>query len=159
MTNFDKLVLIKSFRPELVLQSLAAYIIAELDQFFIEPPVSTMDILYNDIDVQIPLIYVLTAGADPTALLLKFVYEKKFEEKFFPISLGQGQGVKAERLIETAKKEGHWVMLQNCHLAKSWMPSLEKIVLQFSDEIDTIHEDFRLYLTSMPADYFPVAVL
>jgi len=49
-----------------------------------------MDILYNDIDVAIPLIYVLTAGADPTSLLLKFVYEKKFEDRFFSISLGQG---------------------------------------------------------------------
>lgn len=50
-------------------------------------------------------------------------------------------------------------MLQNCHLAKSWMPSLEKLVLEFAEERDEIHEDFRLYLTSMPADYFPVAVL
>lgn len=90
---------------------MAAYIIRELGQFFIEPPVSTMDILYNDIDTSIPLIYVLTVGADPTALLLKFVYEKKFEDKFFSISLGQGQGVKAERLIASATKEGHWVML------------------------------------------------
>jgi dynein heavy chain len=56
-------------------------------------------------------------------------------------------------------EDGSWVMLQNCHLAKSWMPSLEKIVLSFNEKKDTIHEDFRLYLTSMPADYFPVAVL
>lgn len=39
------------------------------------------------------------------------------------------------------------------------MPELEKIVLRFSEEKDNIHEDFRLYLTSMPADYFPVAIL
>lgn len=70
-----------------------------------------MDILFNDIDTSIPLIFVLTAGADPTALLLKFCYEKKFESKFFSISLGQGQGIKAERMIATATKEGHWVML------------------------------------------------
>ena len=57
---------------------MGAYIIKEIGQFFIEPPVSTMDILYADIDVQIPLIYVLTQGADPTSLLLKFVYEKEF---------------------------------------------------------------------------------
>lgn len=39
------------------------------------------------------------------------------------------------------------------------MPELEKIVLAFAEQRDSIHEDFRLYLTSMPADYFPVAVL
>lgn len=50
-------------------------------------------------------------------------------------------------------------MLMNCHLAKSWMPDLEQIVLQFSEEEQDINPDFRLFLTSMPADYFPVSVL
>jgi dynein heavy chain len=38
------------------------------------------------------------------------------------------------------------------------MPELEKVVELFA-ESKGIHEDFRLYLTSMPADYFPVPVL
>ena len=50
-------------------------------------------------------------------------------------------------------------MLQNCHLAKSWMPSLENIVINFGLEESEIHPEFRLYLTSMPAEYFPVTVL
>ena len=74
------------------------------------------------------------------------------------ISLGQGQGKKAEKLINRAKAEGSWVLLTNCHLAQSWMPSLEKIVLGFSENY-TENTNFRLYLTSMPADYFPVPIL
>jgi dynein heavy chain len=74
------------------------------------------------------------------------------------ISLGQGQGPKAAKLIDEACKKGTWVLLQNCHLAKSWMPQLEKIAEGF-EESTMIHKDFRLFLTSMPADYFPVPIL
>lgn len=62
-------------------------------------------------------------------------------------------------MIERGKLEGNWVLLQNCHLFKSWMGSLEAICEKFKEEEDKIHEDFRLIMTSMPADYFPVAIL
>ena len=39
------------------------------------------------------------------------------------------------------------------------MPSLENIVINFGLEEYEMHQDFRLFLTSMPADYFPVTVL
>ena len=81
-------------------------------------------------------------------------------DKLQVISLGQGQGPKAEELITRAKKSGEWVILQNCHLAKSWITTaLEKIVTDLSVEESSIDENFRLFLTSMPADYFPVSVL
>ena len=49
-------------------------------------------------------------------------------KSFFNISLGQGQGGPAQKLISKSKAQGKWVLLQNCHLAKTWMPSLQKIV-------------------------------
>lgn len=39
------------------------------------------------------------------------------------------------------------------------MPELEKIVGDFDDPNKRIHDDFRLFLTSMPCDFFPVPVL
>ena len=39
------------------------------------------------------------------------------------------------------------------------MPALENIVINFGAEEAELHPDFRLFLTSMPADYFPVSVL
>jgi dynein heavy chain len=37
------------------------------------------------------------------------------------VSLGKGQGIKAENYIKEALKTGDWVVLQNCHLAGIWL--------------------------------------
>ena len=45
-------------------------------------------------------------------------------------------------------------MLQNCHLAASWMPALESLVQELAERSD-VHEDFRLLLTTAPSASFP----
>ncbi|CAG9781942.1 unnamed protein product [Diatraea saccharalis] len=82
-----------------------------------------------------------------------------YRERLNSISLGQGQGPVAEKMINNAKPKGDWIFLQNCHLAASWMLSLELIVANLSSEHGTPHPDFRLFLSSMPTPKFPVSVL
>ena len=50
-------------------------------------------------------------------------------------------------MVEAAK-EGHWVVLQNIHLVKLWLPKLEKIIEELSD---SAHENYRLFLSADPA--------
>ena len=79
--------------------------------------------------------------------------------KFKYISLGQGQGPIAAEMMRQGQENGEWICLQNCHLSVSWLPELERILEQAMSESDKIHSDYRLWLTSMPSNKFPVAVL
>jgi len=60
-------------------------------------------------------------------------------------------------VVQQAQREGHWVCLQNCHLAVPWMPALEKMWENMST-VNT-HINFRLWLTSYPSDKVMQGVL
>jgi len=90
LNNFDKLVLVRCFRLEMINRSFADYVVREQERFYIEAVSSAMDIVYKEINVYTPLIFVLTTGSDPTSIILKFASEMGFGDKLHAISLGQG---------------------------------------------------------------------
>jgi len=58
------------------------------------------------------LIFVLSTGSDPFGSFQKFANEMGYRERVKAISLGQGQGPIAEKLIEQGIKVGDWIFLQ-----------------------------------------------
>lgn len=74
------------------------------------------------------------------------------------VSLGQGQGPVAQHWIDEGMKEGFWVVLQNCHLAKSFLPALE-LLCETKLKDAGVHNNFRLWLTSYPSSIFPIPIL
>jgi dynein heavy chain len=67
LTNFEKLITLKAFRPEKLLFAVQNYVIDEVGKFYVENPTATMEVVYADTDVKTPLIFVLSQGADPTS--------------------------------------------------------------------------------------------
>ena len=57
-----------------------------------------------------PLIFVLSAGSDPVADMLAFAEASGMGAKLESISLGQGQGPKAAKMIEKARESGGWCL-------------------------------------------------
>eukprot|EP00644_Phytophthora_capsici_P004659 jgi/Phyca11/7444/fgenesh1_pm.PHYCAscaffold_19_\ len=160
LTAFQKVLLLRGLAEEKVPQAVLNMISTEMGAEFGRNASTTMEEIYNDTDRKTPCIFVLSAGADPTGMLLRFAKEMAFIDRLHLISLGQGQGPRAEKLIESSQGSGDWVLLQNCHLAKSWMPKLEKLVEDMGQRTDEqCQATFRLFLTSFPAAYFPVTVL
>lgn len=159
LSYFHRLLVLKGFTPEKVIYGLQEFVRNSLGESYVVFPATLMEDVYPDTTKSTPVIFVLTSGADPTSFLLRFCAKMNKEDTLGAISLGQGQGPKAQKMIEHAQKEGSWALLQNCHLAKSWMPNLLRICDALETSSKSVHKDFRLFLTSMPADYFPVPVL
>jgi len=155
--TFQKLILLRCIRPDKVVPAVMMYIMEKIGQTFIEPPPFDLLAGYKDSTCTTPILFVLTPGADPMTELLRVANDLGMGSSLFAVSLGQGQGPIAERAVAEAVDKGSWVCLQNCHVAASWLPTLEKICEEFSPE--TVHESFRLWLTAMPCKEFPVSVL
>ncbi|XP_047672459.1 dynein axonemal heavy chain 6 isoform X2 [Tachysurus fulvidraco] len=156
---FQKLILIKSFSEEKVVLAITKFVISSLGQTFVENPPIDLATLYTDTSSSTPLVFILSTGSDPMGAFQRFAKERGYLDRVESISLGQGQGPIAEAMIAKAQKNGNWIFLQNCHLAVSWMLSMEEIIKSLSEPDADIHENFRLFLSSMPTSIFPVTVL
>jgi len=156
---FSKVLLVKAWCEEKVIFACKHLVVELLGEYFTKSPSKFMENVFDDTDPLTPIVFILSTGADPTDEITAFAKNRKmYPDKFKVVALGQGQGPRAEKAIEDFVKIGGWVMLQNCHLGKSWLPRLEAIC-ESMHKRDIIHDDFRLFLTSMPASYFPVPIL
>ena len=72
---FQKIILIKSIRPDKVIPSIQNYVSHELGERFIVAPTFDLSKCYRDSSVISPLIFVLSPGSDPVADFVKFANE------------------------------------------------------------------------------------
>jgi len=157
VTPLQRLCILRCLRRDKIELSMQDFITKYLGEKFIQPPPFDLKSCYNDSISTTSLIFVLSSGSDPNKDLDILANDMNMSDRLKRIALGQGQGKKASTMVEKGMAAGDWVMLQNCHLSISWMPTLEQICESF--EPTKINPEFRLWLTSMPSENFPTSVL
>ena len=94
---------------------------------FIGVPVLKEKWLLSQISASIPVIFILSPGADPSTTIRTYANNQGFTgKKFTVLSLGQGLEDTALKNVENAYSRGYWVLLQNCDLLPGCIKKLEK---------------------------------
>lgn len=127
-----------------------------MGQQYVMPPVLDFMNIYKDSTPLVPIIFVLSPGADPATDIFKLANKLGMGgNRLKYMALGQGQGPVAQAMLETGAQRGQWVLLQNCHLLPSWLKTLEKIL----EQLPNPSEEFRLWMTTDPTPAFPIGIL
>lgn len=157
ITDFMRLAIVKMIRPDKFIAALQLWIEKNLGKEFIEGTPFSLPKTFKESSNVVPLIFILSPGSDPINDIKNFAEEMGYTKRFDYVSLGRGQEKKALDRLDEMRVKGGWVLLQNCHLAKSFMGKLEEIVENF--DTNWPDKDFRLWMTSMSNDRFPVSIL
>merc|ERR1719424_2344816 len=112
-TELQRIIIVRCLRPDRIIFATTNFIINNLGAKYTEPPILDLNAVVFDSNELTPLIFVLSPGVDPTNQLLQLAEQKGVT--FTTIALGQGQSPHAVRLIDSGIKQGHWVLLANCH--------------------------------------------
>lgn len=98
-----------------------------------------------------PIFFILSPGVNPLKDVEALGHQMGYtadKGNFYNVSLGQGQETVAETAMDQAAQKGHWVVLQNIHLTKKWLPELEKKMEFYADGS---HPDYRIFVSAEPA--------
>ena len=124
---------------------------------YVQPINETIEMIFPNMSPPVPVIYLLSAGADPTDSVETLARKKK--KVVTCVSMGEGQEPVALRAINNATVNGDWVLLQNCHLGLPFMDGLEDLLAKIKLEGSGCLPDFRLFITTEPHPKFPIGLL
>ena len=126
--SFLKLCLIRSLREDRALTTSYEFIEQVLgSESYTKPVTDTIDSIEASSTKTEPVLFLLSAGVDPTSSIDDLA--KKRKKQLSKVSLGEGQGSKAQSLIAEAMEKGDWVLLQNCHLGLTFMQELDNLLM------------------------------
>jgi dynein heavy chain len=151
---FLRLTITRFMRVDRTSVACAQFIEQMLDSRFTAPVTDGIVSIYDESTCRKPVLYLLTAGSDPSMTIDELAKKKKK----FPtdkVSMGEGQEKVAREKNNAAFVVGSWVILQNCHLGIGYMCELEDVLVKTAE----INEDFRLWITCEITPRFPIGLL
>ena len=158
---FLKLLLLRALRMDRVITFARTFVAStpQLGPTFTAPVTDTMDMIYEETVNDVPVIFLLSPGSDPTANIERLCRKCKLPAPAC-ISLGQGQEPYAIKAIDSAAAEGTWVVLMNAELGLDLMGKMGSILSRLKAEIATgIAAAFRLFILCLPHKDFPIGLL
>ncbi|XP_054020248.1 dynein axonemal heavy chain 5 [Dryobates pubescens] len=150
---FRHLLLIRSWCPDRTIAQARKYIIDTMGEKYVEGVILDLEKTWEESDPRTPLICLLSVGSDPMDSIIALGRRLKTETHC--ISMGQGQEIHARKLLHQTMAHGGWALLQNCHLGLDFLDELIDTVI----ETETVHENFRLWMTTDVHKQFPITLL
>lgn len=165
-TPFQKMLVVRCLRPDRMTSALSAFVRRTLpsgsNYVDCDSTLNSIEILdqcLSDSTPTTPIYFILSPGANVVAdldmMAIKYGFQKGVS--YHNVSMGQGQDVVAMSWLETAHRNGHWVILNNVHLMPRWLIELEKKLDEYAAEGS--HSKFRVFLTSDPSKSIPIGIL
>mmetsp|Transcript_33539 Transcript_33539/g.74227 ORF Transcript_33539/g.74227 Transcript_33539/m.74227 type:complete len:2007 (+) Transcript_33539:3-6023(+) len=155
ISQFQALLLVKSFRPDHLQTAMTKFVCSTLNVRSVAPAAFSLKQLVElESNPSQPILFITTPGADPSQELSEYAATTIGKERYHEVAMGQGQAELALSLLRDSARSGDWLFLKNMHLAVSWLPTLEKEVYNLQK-----HNDFRLFLSSEPHNKFPTTLL
>lgn len=88
LSSVQKLLIVRVLRPDRVMPAVRDFVAEHMGNRFVTPPPFQLAACYADSSSTAPLVFVLSAGSDPTATLLQFASEREMDNRLHAISLG-----------------------------------------------------------------------
>ncbi|XP_063612420.1 dynein beta chain, ciliary-like, partial [Penaeus indicus] len=150
-SDVQRLVIMRALRPDRMTHAMQLFIEERMGRKYVEGENIDFSQSYEESGPSTPIFFILSPGVDPLKDVERLGHSLGYtceNRRLHNVSLGQGQEKVAEEAIQIAAREGHWVILQNIHLVRQWLPRLEK---KLEIHADGAHQEYRVFMSAEPA--------
>jgi dynein heavy chain, axonemal len=137
---FHRFLFVRCISSDRTISEARNYIQESLGQKYVEIPVLSLELLWEESDCKTPLLSLLSSGADPTSNIQALAKKKAID--LLIVSMGQGQEILARRYLQQAIASGGWLLLQNAHLGLDYLDEFHDGMMA----TETFHPSFRAYV-------------